>query len=356
MNRFCKAVLALVAATALAACGGSDADAGISVFDSSASSPTGGSGGSTTPGGGISTVSNGVASQRFMSISVEKYNLNWAIDGDTTTVQVYVADTAGNPVPNGSVVQFSTEGGQIVTSCQTTGTQNGTAVISGCNVTFNTQDFRPIDGFARIIAWMVGEEAYKDMNANGQYDTGEPFVDTGRIFRDDDDSGNYSATFDELSIGATLSGAPGIGASACAPPTEPVNINEVPLSVDNTCDGVWGTTLIRRTVVLPISDPRDLRIEGSGGGVIVYTAGGAYPSPFRKAAPAGTTVTASNPPAGCTVTVSPTEVSVVSVYETVHRIEGKGSTTDPSACSGKTVLVEAKFQNYGTASVIYTFP
>ena len=274
-----------------------------------------------------------------MSISAETYNLNWAIDGATTQVQIYVADTAGNPVPNGSVVQFSTEGGQIVTSCRTTGVTSGASVISGCSVTFNTQDFRPLDGFVRIIAWMEGDEAYKDLNANGVYDTGEPFIDSGQIFRDDDDSGNYSATFDELSIGATLTGTPGIGTTACAPPSQPVNINETPLSVASTCDGVWGKTLVRRTIVFPVSDPRRLDVEATSGGVNVFSLGGAYPSPFRLAATAGTTVSVANPPAGCTVTVSPSAVNVVAVYETFHTIEGKGSVTDPAACSGKSVLV-----------------
>jgi hypothetical protein len=301
-------------------------------------------------------VSSGVPSQRFMSISVEKRSLNWAVDGITTSIQVFVADTAGNPVPDGSIIQFSTEGGQIVTSCRTTGVKTDTSEISGCKVTFNTQDFRPLDGFVRIIAWMEGEEAYKDLNANGKYDTGEPFIDSGQIFRDDDDSGTYSATLDELSIGATLAGSPGIGTSACAPPSQPVNVNELPLSVDSTCDGVWGKTLIRRTTVLPVSDPRNLRIETATGGVVVFSAGGAYPTPYRLAATAGTTVTASNPPAGCTVTVSPPVVGVSEVFETLHKIEGKGSVANPNACSGNTVLVEAKFETYGSASVTYTFP
>jgi len=291
-----------------------------------------------------------------MSISVDTYNLNWAVDGVTTSIQIFVADTAGNPVPNGSAIQFSTEGGQIVTSCTTTGIQSGTSVISGCNVTFNTQDYRPLDGFVRIIAWMRGEEAYKDLNANGVYDTGEPFIDSGQIFRDDDDSGDYSATFDELSIGATLTGAPGIGTSVCAAPSQPVNINEAPLSVVNTCDGVWGQTLIRRTVVLPVSDPRRLAIEAATGGVVVFSQGGAYARPYRIAATAGTTVAVSNPPAECTVTVTPPTVNQVSVYETFHAIQGVGTTANPGACAGRSVLVEAKFESYGTATATYTFP
>jgi hypothetical protein len=292
-----------------------------------------------------------------MSISAETYNLDWSFDGNRTNVNVFAADTAGNPIADGTVIQFSTEGGQIVTSCKTTGINSGTSIISGCEVEFNTQDFRPIDGYVRIIAWMEGEEAYKDLNANGKYDAGEPFHDTGQIFRDDDDDGAYSATFDELVIGATLAGAPGIGTSACAAPSQSVNINETPLSVAGTCDGVWGKTLIRRTIRLPVSDPRALGIAPIVGGVTVFTQ---LPPPFagtRTAAPSGTTVSVPNPPAGCTITISPSTVGKTEVEPTVHVIEGKGSVVGaPNPCSGQEVVVEAKFGTVGNATTKYTFP
>jgi hypothetical protein len=363
-------VLPLAAALALSACGGGgSADAGTTSFGSGSGSGTGGSGtgggtgtggsgtggGSgtpTTPGGGISVVANGVPNQRFMSISVKTYNLDWSIDGITTDVQVYVADTAGNPVPDGTRIQFSTEGGQILTSCTTTGITQGGVTISGCSVTFSTQDFRPFDNTVRVIAWMEGDEAYRDVNANGQYDAGEPFVDSGRIFRDDDDDGVYSAVGDELVVGATLAGTPGIGSGACAQAPASVNINEVPLSVANTCDGVWGKTLIRRTVVLPVSDPRSLGIVAVTGGVQVFSGGSSRP----VAPPSGTTVSAQNPPAGCTVTVTPATVGNTEVLPTFHGVTGQGSATNPGACSGRSVLIEAKFGNVRPVGTIYTFP
>lgn len=361
-----KALMALAVAGALNACGGGGPDAGVAPFAGGASSPTGGGGGGggstpTGPGGGISNVANGVPSQRFMSISVKQYNLDWSFDGKTTEVQIYVADTAGNPVPDGSVIQFSTEGGQVITSCKTSGIKSGTTVISGCAVTFNTQDFRPKDGFARVIAWMVGQEAYKDLNANGQYDQGEPFIDSGRIFRDDDASGDYNAAFDELVIGSTLTAQPGIGTQACLPlPTDLPNINEVPLSVQETCDGVWGSTLIRRTVELPISDPRVLRIEPIDGGVVVYSDTALTSNPAdppdtrpalekRPAAPLGTKIEVANAPKDCTITVTPDAVPNA-VFTTGHQIRGVGV-----GCSGKTVLVSATFEGL-VAPTDYTLP
>jgi hypothetical protein len=349
-----KRMAALLLSLGLAACGGGGGDAGAPPFGDGATGGGGSTGGgTTTPSGGISEVSTGVPSQRFMSISVGTYNLDWSFDGTRTKVQVYIADTAGNPVPDGTPIQFSTEGGQIVTSCTTTGVQNGSSVISGCEVEFNTQDFRPTDGFVRIIAWMEGEEAYKDLNANGKYDTGEPFVDTGQIFRDDDDSGDYSATFDELVVDATLTGTPGIGSAACLAPTQPVNINEVPLSVLDSCDGVWGKTLIRRTVVMPVSDPRALGLEAVAGGVRVFSE---YNLGVRTAAPAGTTVSVINPPAGCTITVSPSVVPPTAVLPSFHALITQATAASaPNACVGN-VTVEAKWTAGESARVVYTLP
>ena len=361
MNQAKRLTGALALAAALVGCGGGGKDAGDPPFaDPAASSPTGGVGGSPTiptgPAGGVSNVSNSVASQRFMSISVENPNLDWSFDGKTTKVQVFAADTAGNPIADGTVIQFSTEGGQIVTSCRTTGIASGTSVISGCSVDFNTQDFRPNDGFARIIAWMIGEEAYKDLNANGKYDQGEPFLDSGRIFRDDDDSGNYSSNFDELVVGATLVNEPGIGTAGCASltnlPTNVPNVNEIPLSVDNTCDGVWGPTLIRRTVVLPVSDPRLMGVEATDGGVYVFsdTSFTVDRSTVEKpAAPSGTTIAVANAPLGCTVSVTPTTVANA-ITATRHFISGVGT------CSGQSVLVSATFTGRPPATTTYTFP
>ena len=206
--------------------------------------------------------------------------------------------------------------------------------------------FRPFDGTVTIIAWMDGEEAYRDVNGNGKFDSGEPFIDSGRVFRDDDNSQSETAS-DELVVDTTLTGSPGIGSLACEAAPASVNVNEVPLSVSNTCDGIWGKTLIRRTITFPVSDPRFLQIASVPSvGVRVSTFGYSVP----VAAPAGTTVNALNAPAGCTVVVSPSEVGNTEIAPTTHKIVGTGT------CSGQSVLVEAKFGSYSPVSTSYTFP
>jgi hypothetical protein len=49
----------------------------------------------------------------------------------------------------------------------------------------------PRDGYVTVIAWVKGEEGFVDLNHNGKYDPGEPFVDLGEPFVDINDNGVY---------------------------------------------------------------------------------------------------------------------------------------------------------------------
>lgn len=49
----------------------------------------------------------------------------------------------------------------------------------------------PRDGYVTVIAWVRGEEGFVDLNQNGQYDVGEPFVDEGEPFVDANDNGKW---------------------------------------------------------------------------------------------------------------------------------------------------------------------
>lgn len=346
-------------AALVAACGGGGSDAGTSPFGSGTGSGTtsGSSGGTTTTptsggstaGGGISNASTGQPNQRSMSLAVEKYALDWSKDGDTTTVTVRITDTAGNPVPDGTAVQFSSDGGQIQTSCKLSGVKQGTATISTCNVTFATQNQRPLSGYVAIVAWLEGDEAYIDLDGNGAYTPGEPFYDTGRLFRDDDLSETYTPGVDELNLGSTVVGSPGIGTSACGPnagtsgmTVTPATFGfrniDIPTSVDNTCDGVWGRTLVRARTYLPVSDPRYLGIQAVAGGVQTYSLWSQDPNK-PAAAPAGTTVSVVSAPANCTFAIAPSTVAVNQVGPTTHFLTPEVSGT----CASGTVTVKAKF-------------
>ena len=64
------------------------------------------------------TVASGPPSQRFMSLAVQTNSLEgWSIDGTSTQLTVRLADRQGNAVADGTVMNFTAEGGQIVLHC-----------------------------------------------------------------------------------------------------------------------------------------------------------------------------------------------------------------------------------------------
>ena len=137
------------------------------------------------------TVASGPPSQRYMSLSISTFNVEaWDIDGTPTTVTVRVADRQGNPVVNGTVINFTTGSGQIGSSCAT----QLTGGVSLCSVTWYSQAPRATwnNGRAAVLAFTNGQKDYNDINGNNQYDAGtDQLIDIGNPFRDDNESGNY---------------------------------------------------------------------------------------------------------------------------------------------------------------------
>ena len=67
------------------------------------------------------TVTTGIPDQDSTSLSIETLNPEaWNRDGIVDTVTIRLSDRFNNPVPNGTAVTFTTEGGQIVSQCLTT--------------------------------------------------------------------------------------------------------------------------------------------------------------------------------------------------------------------------------------------
>jgi hypothetical protein len=95
------------------------------------------------------TVQSGPPAQDRFSLSVGTFNLEGqGIDGITTTLTIRVADRQGNAVPDGTVINFTSSGGQVQPSCATART-NG---ISACSVTFSSQSPRPSNGRITVLA------------------------------------------------------------------------------------------------------------------------------------------------------------------------------------------------------------
>lgn len=168
------------------------------------------------------TISTGLPIQKSMSMSASKYNIEGRdYDNETTDITVLLADQYGNPVSDGSTVNFVTEGGAVGSSAQGAClTSNG-----GCTVSLRSQNFRPANGRVTVLAYLQGIENFVDLNGDGQYtcsgytgttayrplvDTcpggGEPFPsagsnqegDMGDPFLDTDMNGTYDAAKGDL--------------------------------------------------------------------------------------------------------------------------------------------------------------
>ena len=144
----------------------------------------------TTATGTLSTqsdqliVSTGIPSQDSFSLGASTHNIEgWTIDGTTTTLTVRSADHFHNPVPDGTAVTFTSEGGVVLPGCTTVG--------GVCTSVLTSQALRPGNGRVTVLARATGEEAFTDLNgdgvvnslaemidANGQStDMGDAFVD-----------------------------------------------------------------------------------------------------------------------------------------------------------------------------------
>lgn len=183
-------------------------------------------------------VASGLPVQRAFSLSVETFNIEALNeDGVTTDLTLRIADRLGNPVPDGTTVNFVAEGGQVVASCITSGaSQNNTAA---CTVALSSQNPRPDDARVTVLAWAQGEENFTDSGTptNNVYDAGEAFDDLGQAFIDKDEDGLYDVGTD-----VTVGSQP--GTQAC-----PAGAQSVP----NTCDGSWGSALVRASAVITFS-------------------------------------------------------------------------------------------------------
>lgn len=114
----------------------------------------------------VLTITTGIPDQQNFSLSTTSYNIEgWNHDGTTTVITARLADHFNNPVPDGTAVNFTAEGGSIASSCTTT--------AGACNTTLTSQALRPTNGRVTVLAYAVGEEGFTDLNGNGLADTGE---------------------------------------------------------------------------------------------------------------------------------------------------------------------------------------
>ena len=179
----------------------------------------------------VLVISTGIPDQDSMSISFSKLNPDaWEVDNVGVDVVVLLADAFNNPVPDGTAVSFTTEGGSIESSCIT--------VDGGCTVKWRSQFPRPegqklaannvpprisnIDaagvpnfmgqkygGRVSIIATAIGEESFPDLNGNGRFDVCEVPAFTGGVGKPCNADGSFNNSGADITYtGLDVSGRP----------------------------------------------------------------------------------------------------------------------------------------------------
>ena len=148
------------------------------------------------------SISSGIVTQARFSIAASVLNVPGAavLNGVTTDITASAFDRFGNPVPDGTSVNFTSECGGIGGSGPTGACQTAAGF---CTVTWFSQPGglkACPDNRVTILAHAQGEEAFTDVDANGFYSTlldlpleeNEPFVDNQEAWRDDNESGDYN--------------------------------------------------------------------------------------------------------------------------------------------------------------------
>lgn len=134
-------------------------------------------------------IATGPPDQNSMSLSAETLNPRaWNLDGKKVAITARLADRFNNPIQDGTSVLFTTELGSIDPTCKT---ENG-----ACTVNWISQDPRgdaANAGRTTILATVDGEESFIDVNANGNFDTGDTFTDLGEAYLDENENGVYDS-------------------------------------------------------------------------------------------------------------------------------------------------------------------
>ncbi len=166
----------------------------------------------------VLTITTGIPDQDSFSLSATETNIEgWGYDGILTTLTVRMADHFNNPVPDGTAVNFTAEGGRVVASCVTSG--------GNCSSTFNSQNPRPSNGRVTVLAYAVGEESFLDRDGDGLASkvnslsgttelvdsNGTVSSDMPEAFRDDNENGTRqtSETFIDFNSNGAYDAADG---------------------------------------------------------------------------------------------------------------------------------------------------
>ncbi|MBA2056987.1 Ig-like domain-containing protein [Psychrobacter cryohalolentis] len=281
------------------------------------------------------SVATGRATQNGVSISLSKNVLANSVDGDTATITVRLVDRVGNPVPDGTVMSFVSEGGRVTPSCAT---NKGI-----CTVEFSTQNPRPVDNRVAVIAYVEGDKAYIDKDGDNQFSAGDIFThNIGDFFRDDNENNNYDSEAGEFVYRRGATGA------VCAPSS-----NSQP-NIEDTCDNKL-SAILRQQFILGLASDSPV-YEGLPGSLNPNLGKTAITRAFKMYGNSARTVSM---PSGTTISVvaeDKTDYSpTVELTNGVIQVSNAEPNTTAIVKSGST-SISVSISGNGTGSVSTTLP
>lgn len=171
------------------------------------------------------SISTGLPDQNSASLSVSTFNIEGLnFDGVTTSLTIRLSDHYNNPVPDGTAIYFTTEGGSIEPGC--------TTISGGCSVNLTSQNPRPADGRVTVLAYAIGEESFKDLDGDGLADLSpnETVLDMPEAWLDDNFDGikDGSESFIDFDADGTYDAADGkFNAILCNETVDPRNPSRI---------------------------------------------------------------------------------------------------------------------------------
>ncbi|MBL0710644.1 MAG: hypothetical protein JJV99_06485 [Colwellia sp.] len=183
-------------------------------------------------------ISTGIPDQDSFSLSASVLNPEgWNIDGTNVEVTARLADAFNNPVPDGTAVAFTTEGGAIENSCLTT---NGI-----CTVMWTSQNVRP-------EGQELGEMNNGPTLIKGSVDISQGVDFTSKAIMFDvtttegTDNVSLDSTFDDkasllMSINSSLVNSDVMAVSGFEDILEFISINELDITITDASTGTVTT-------------------------------------------------------------------------------------------------------------------
>lgn len=218
-------------------------------------------------------ISTGLPTQDRFSLSVGTHNIEgWSYDGVQSSLTVYAFDRVGNPVPNGTTVNFVTEGAGVSPSPGVCSIQDST-----CTVQFVSGERRPqnesvgvclnasgnqvpstdagavastcvFSGRVTVLAYANGEESFDDTNGDNLYQSTETHRRLGDAYIDSNEDGSWASTEQYFPFAGSSDNA-NTGDNC---PADYIRYGTAK-SKTNTCNTTWGQAQVRREQVIVLS-------------------------------------------------------------------------------------------------------